>query len=807
MNKLTLFSVMMLSALALNVSAVDIDKIEENIVVNDTSVVRDIDEVVVVAQKESFLLRMQPISSTMFSAQDINGCGTRDIRELSNFVPSFVMPEYGSRLTSAMYIRGIGSRVNNPAVAFYMDGVPMMSRSALNFHTYDLERVDVLRGPQGTLYGQNTEGGLVRLYSLNPMRYQGTDVKISAGSHFYRNVEASHYAKLSDQLALSAAAFYDGQNGFFRNSNTGDRADLMNEGGGRLRLVYQPTDRFSLDWVNDYQYVRQNGFPYGVYDADANVTHAPSTTFQSNYRRNMFLSGLGMKYQLSGVDLMSNFSYQYLKDYMCMDQDYTPVDFMSLTQRQHQNSLTGELVAKSTTDSRWHWTTGTFACYQWLKTLAPVNFGEGITAPIANGIRTAMYNAMLNSMAGRMMQQGMTQDRAMTAAAAAIEAAGGVSMDVRMNVPGLFHTPHFNMGVFHQTDYEISDRLVATIGLRYDHSQVSIDYDTKAIMAMTANVMGTEATYTLTSNLLSDAKDSYDQILPKFGLTYKIDAGNIYATVSKGYRAGGFNIQMFSDILQKEINANSQNAMRGDYDVPHDDDTYDRIKKTIAYKPEESWNYEAGVHLNLFDHKVMLDVAAFYMQLRNQQLSVMAGNYGFGRMMVNAGRSFSCGLEMSARGKAIDNHLSWSVNYGLTHSQFKEFKDSLQVDGNTNNVVVDYNGKRVPYVPMHTLSANLDYQFDFNGSAVKSLTLGVNMYGQGSIYWNELNTSKQNFYAVFGAHADVDFGLVSLSLWGRNLTDAKYNTFVVESGATGITYQFAHRGNPFQIGCDLKIHL
>ena len=130
----------------------------------DTSRVYDLDEVIVVSQpKESLRLRQQALSSSMFSQDEMKQLGIRDLRELSNYTPSFVMPEYGSRFTSSMYIRGIGARINNPSVGMYIDGMPIVSKSAFNVHTYQLDRVDVLRGPQGTLYGQNTEGGLVRM--------------------------------------------------------------------------------------------------------------------------------------------------------------------------------------------------------------------------------------------------------------------------------------------------------------------------------------------------------------------------------------------------------------------------------------------------------------------------------------------------------------------------------------------------------------------------------------------------------------------------------------------------------------------
>ncbi len=97
-------------------------------------------------------------------------------------------------------------------------------------------------------------------------------------------------------------------------------------------------------------------------------------------------------------------------------------------------------------------------------------------------------------------------------------------------------------------------------------------------MSMKANVMGREATYSLRSMLDGRTHDYFEELLPKLGLTWRLDShgSNVYAVVSKGYRAGGYNIRMFSDILQTELNANRQNAMRGDYDVPHSAEDYEK---------------------------------------------------------------------------------------------------------------------------------------------------------------------------------------------------------------------------------------
>lgn len=770
----------------------------------DSSRVYDLDEVVVVAQSKEYMrLRQQPLSSSVLTGQEIGSLGVRDLREISDFVPSFVMPNYGARFTSSIYVRGIGSRVNSPSLGIYVDDIPLMNKSAFNSHVWQLDRVDVLRGPQGTLYGINTEGGLVRQYTKNPMHYQGTDVNLGIGTRFYRNIEVAHYNKVNDQFAFSVAAFYDGTNGFWKNALTGERADDMNEAGGRLRLIYQPTQKLSFDWIADYQYVRQKAYPYGVLDPEAgDVLTDPNQDTQSKYKRNMFNTGLAIKYQGSGFDFHSNTSYQFLKDNLLMDNDYSDIDFIVVDQSQLSNALTQEFTFKSNKESRWHWTTGVFGSYTWLKTTAPNTFGSAFSTMMGQQIGGMIYQQMFNSMAQRMGEQ---------AAAAAIERAGGVNVGMTLAVPCVFRTPQFNLGIFHESSFDITEHLTATLGLRYDYTHSKIDYDTRGISNMDFNIMGAAAKATVVSIFAHEEKANFNQLLPKFGLTYKFnDGSNIYATVTKGYRAGGFNVQMFGDIIQSDVQKSlqgvMQEAMQTHQDVnstvEHSEEVYADLLEGIKFKPEESWNYELGTHLNLFNNLIHADLSVFYMQIRNQQLSVFTEDYGYGRKMVNAGKSYSCGLEMTLRGSALSNHLSWSLGYGYTHAVFKEYKNRASARAEE----VDYKDNKVPFVPAHTLSAMADYRWDFADSFMKSLTFGVNMNAQGKIWWDEANTYSQKFYAVLGAHLLADLGACKVNLWARNLTDTKYNTFAFSSKATGQEVFKAQRGNPFQMGVDVSFH-
>ena len=329
---------------------------------SDSSKVVDLDEVVVISQpKEQVRLRLQPVSSNVFGSEQLQQLNVHDLSQLSQYVPSFVMPSYGSRLTSSMYIRGIGSRINNPAVGVYYDNIPLMSKSAFNNHFYMLDRVDVLRGPQGSLYGMNTEGGLVRIYSKNPMNYQGTDIKLGIGTGLYSNVEVAHYHRPSEKLAFSVAGFYSGLKGFIDNQNFDKKNDLTNEAGGKLRLIYAPNKQLKFDWTADYQYVNQNGFGYGEFHplaylpelysssyvpADPDVKD-PATTIMNGYKRNMFTTGLNIGYETDKFLFTSTTSYQFLDDLMLMDQDYMTGDYLQLSQAQAQHQC-------SCTLWRWH---------------------------------------------------------------------------------------------------------------------------------------------------------------------------------------------------------------------------------------------------------------------------------------------------------------------------------------------------------------------------------------------------------------------------------------------------------------------
>lgn len=765
----------------------------------DTSRVVDLDELTVVAQpKEAGRLRSLPVSSSVLTGREMFSLGVNDLSSLSAYVPSLSIPSYGSRLTSSIYVRGIGSRTGSPAVGVYYDGMPLLCKSAINNHFYQTDRVDILRGPQGTLYGMNSEGGIVRIYSKNPLNYQGTDLRFSGSTEPGGGVELAHYHRPSEKLAFSTAGYYNGGRGFFRNANLGGRADLLNEAGGRARLIWVPTSRLTADLTADYQYVNQNGFAYGEYHPDTKTWDEPSMNIMNGYRRQMVNTAVNVAYDFGCVRLTSVTSYQHLADFMRMDQDYLPQDYLLLEQRERMNGVVQELTLSGHGHETWRHTSGVFLSHQWMKTDAPVFFGDVMNSRIigAMGMPAAVAGAMT-----------LTDNC----------------------VPGSFDTPFSNIGVYHETDLRLSDRLTVVLGLRYDYQRTSIDYDTEARFTLGYSGMmagrPVETSHTFRSRMDGENSHEYHQLLPKFGVTYGMGrSGNIYATVSKGFRAGGYNLQMFSDIFQTEqrsLGRQLMQLMREDVTVDHGPEDYLLVNNTISYKPETSWSYEAGAHLNLFGNRVHADVAAYFMQIRNQQLSVMAANYGYGRMMVNAGRSSSLGAELSMRSSGFDGRMTWAASYGFVHSTFRSYTDVVSVHnggeatgkttnatGGTHEETRSYRGRYVPFIPRHTFSATADWRFPISTTGLlRSITLGADVSGLGKTWWDIDNTACQPFYATLGAHAVFHLGSVRVRLWGRNLTDTRYSTFLVSSSADGVGRQFAQRGLPVHGGVDINITL
>lgn len=761
----------------------------------DTTRVIDIEEVVVIATpKENNRLRQQPISATSFSQGDMRNNSVTSVKSLSGLVPNLFIPDYGSKLTTSVYVRGIGSRINTPAVGLYVDNIPFIDKSAFDFNYSDIERIDVLRGPQGTLYGRNTMGGLIRVFTKSPFSYQGTDISLGAATYNNYKASVNHYHRISDKFAFSAGAFYEHEGGFFENTaRNNEKIDKSDEVGGRMRAIWLPKDNLKLDLTVNYEYSNQGGYPYQLtsisetdiyYQVLKGDLGKVAYNNECGYMRHLLNGGLNLEHQAENFILSSVTGFQYLKDEMNLDQDFTRKNVYTMSQRQNSKTLSEEIVLKSKPGRRWQWTTGVSGFYQWLNTEGPVTFHE-------DGISSLMEDNVNGIFKKIKEEKPMMPDMSLDIT------------DENILIGGNFKSPMLSTGIYHQSTINdiFIDGLSFTAGLRMEYERYWLDYNSNSninfdfkIAVMPKPFEGLSSSPSVNGKINHD----YIQLLPKFALQYDFNkSNNIYASVSKGYRSGGYNIQMFSEIVQGEMingmittldeNSHGMVSQMGGDKIPH----YEfNIQETTMYKPEYSWNYEIGSHMTMFDGRLQADVAAFYMDTHDQQISRFAAS-GLGRITVNAGKSRSIGGELALKAQITDA-FSINGNYGYTHATFTDYVVSDEVN---------YNGNYVPFVPEHTFTVGGQYIFRMkSGSWLDNIMLNANYKGAGRIYWTEQNNAYQNLYGTLNGRISLNKGNGQIGIWINNALNTEYQAFYFESMNRG----FAQMGRPMQIGVDLR---
>ena len=664
-------------------------------------------------------------------------------------VPNFFIPDYGSRMTSTIYVRGLGTRIDQPSVGLNVDNVPIMCKENYDMDLMDVARIEMLRGPQSTLYGRNTMGGLMNIYTLSPSQWQGTRALITYGSRNLYKVGLSHYTRPSDKLALSVSAYYTGTDGEFRNRYNDRLLDWERQGSGRFKLEWRPVPSLLVNNVFAATASRQGGYPYE--QVGTGMIAYNDTCF---YRRTSVTDGLTITKLWDRATLSSITSYQYIDDNMTLDQDFTTLPYFTLTQARHEHAVTQDLVLRGDRHNSYRWMGGLFGFYRHMNMNAPVTFKDtGIASLIEQHVNDALP-------------------------------AYPVRWDTRSFVLGSdFTMPTWGAALYHQSELDWN-RFTFTAALRIDYEHATLNYHSEThtgydiIQAATGTVYRHEP---IDIDDRGTLKKDFVQFMPRFTVTYRLNdaSDRIYLSVARGSKAGGFNTQMFSDVLQQRLM-----RMMGI-------GTAYNVNDVVGYRPEKSWNYELGTHLEAWSGRFSLDADVFYMDCRDRQLTIFPAGLTTGRMMTNAGQTRSYGAEVSMTLRPT-LHTSINASYGYTHATFAHYDDGK----------ADYSGRHVPYAPSHTLWAEALHEFNLGSSDwAQSLTVAANVSGAGRIYWNEANTLHQPFYALMGANITLAGKHYSLQLWGRNLTGTNYRTFYFVS----IGHEFLQRGHGRTLGATLRL--
>lgn len=456
---------------------------------SDTLNLRQIklDEVVVQSFKQDKSLRLAPLSATAVTGTAMQNRNITGIKEFSSFIPNLFMPDYGSKLTSPVYIRGIGSKINSPSVGLYVDGIPYFEKSAFDFDFTEIDRIEVLRGPQGTLYGRNTMGGIINVYTKSPLKYQGTNAFISNGNYDYQDYALSHYGTVGKKFGYSVSGNFNKSGGYFTNRFTDKKADNQKAGSARIRLEWQLRKNLSLQLMSSFDRSNQGGYPYAVCDSLTHTSGDVNYNDYSFYRRTLSTTGATLQYATPHFSLSSQTAFQYLSDEQGIDQDFSAQSIYFARQNQKQRMVSEEFNIKSNTNQRYKWLFGAFG------------FWQGIDNTITLDYLTQKYSTRK-----------------------------------------LYDSPTYGFALYHQStiDRLLTDGLSLTLGIRYDYERASTDYLAYKD-ADNQPAAQTDAFY---------SKLNFSQVTPKVALQYVFpSSGTLYATVAKGYKTGGFNTSFERD--------------------------------------------------------------------------------------------------------------------------------------------------------------------------------------------------------------------------------------------------------------------
>lgn len=472
------------SILLISAFVIFTDLLADDIPVNKDSIVMSYtaDEVVIQAFKRNDDIQMQPISATVINDQVIKDRNIANIKDITAFVPNLFIPDYGSKMTSPAYIRGIGSRINAPSVGLYVDGVPYFDRSTFDFNINDIDRIEVLRGPQGTIYGRNTMGGIINVYTKSPFKYKETNMNLTAGNYNNYQVNASHYGNIKNKFGYSFSGNYQHFGGFFTNTFTGKKADLLDALSGRIRLSWNMSQKLRAHLISSYEYSDQDGYPYARYNDKTRELEKVGYDAHSYYRRNMSTNGLTIEYLTEYFKLNSLSSFQYFDGKQGIDQDFTPQDLYYVNFYQRQQMYSQEFNFKSINNSWYKWQFGLFGFRQ---NYYNTNDVDKHSTPTSNTLKSVS-------------------------------------------------TPASGFALYHQSTFDnvLTDGLSFVLGLRYDWEKDKLK--SKQI----STVGGKDPV-----QMPADKEDViFRQLTPKASVQYTFTNDDlIYFSVAKGYKAGGFN--------------------------------------------------------------------------------------------------------------------------------------------------------------------------------------------------------------------------------------------------------------------------
>ncbi len=686
-------------------------------------------EIIVTAQRRSESIQDVPISITALGGETLAAAGIQDTESLSTLTPGLLVQR---SVVGQIRIRGIGNEnytiAGDPGVAVHSDGVYVARAAAGLFDLFDVNRVEVLRGPQGTLYGRNATGGVINVIPNTPdaSAFAG-GMSASYGNYDAIRVDGFANVPLAQGFALRVAGLGHWRDGFTRNTNAAAR----DRGFGRLdskdvwalrgQIGYDDggpfTARLTIENTNDnsnlpaYKYLnRPDALPTADFGGGADAfdpenirvvnqafeLNLPGTTRSVGsdadvFKTTQFGAALHLGYDIGAVTLSSITGYRRTKFNWLNDGDGSDVFYVNYIQQDDTEQFSQEIQLSGGGD-RLEWLLGGFLFHE--------SGDSFIALPFPFGADLPFY----------------------------------------ITIDGTAETDAY--AAFGELRYRLTDRLTATIGGRYstEKRKAAYRYEINFGAPFVAN---------------PDLEDTFNAFTPRVVLNYEASEDvNLYASATRGFKSGGFNLLAIQP----------------------------------GFDPEKLWSFEGGVKTSFADRRGSLNASLFYTDYKNVQVQQIVNLQS---VLTNAAAATIKGAEVELAYRAPTGFEAGATLAYLdaTYDQFctgDPTQPTAPIDaGCTAANPIDLADNRFPRAPKWTLSGMLGYTFDLGMSG--SVALRGDLRYQSLTYFTQFNRPliSQEGYALANARITwtSENDRYSFALWANNLFDETYFSEVLESGA------------------------
>jgi len=677
-----------------------------------------LEEVVVTARKREESSQDVPISVSAYGSDQIRALKMRDLTSLAVGMPNVALDDAGTTRGSANFsIRGLGINSNipsiDPTVGVFVDGVYMGINNGIIFDTFDLESVEVLRGPQGILFGRNVTGGAILLNTKKPPSEFEATVKTAmdtteiGGLNSY--VMGSIGGPLTDTLGVKLTTYYNDDEGGLENQFTGDKHGKVEKKVVRTVAHWNPTDQLELSLRYHWSESEGHGASGQSHTNGLGVDGSPNNSDRGSFdfsidepgflntEANLIIAEVNWDVGDNGT-ITNILGYRYYESTGVVDIDAQPVSLFHAPSWLEAEQVSNELRYNGLFADKWNLTTGLYYFNN------EINYHErrnlfGLAIPGDDKF-------------------ARSQD-------------GGGEYEVE------------TIGVFASVDYDVSDQLSLTAGIRYTQEEKSAK-----IASLILNTTSPSLDQSALCNVLEGTCDfdfvddeQWNSLSPKLGFTYHLDNETLlYAHWTRGFRSGGYNLR------------NTSGDLINNGPGPFDEEQLD--------------SYEVGFKATF--ERGRLNGSLFYNQMQDMQREVNLSDpvSGVVQVIKNTADADILGIELDGVFSLTDNLLVLA-SVGWIDPEYTDVFYDLNNDGVVNDADKDLD---LPRAAQWTYSLGLNHDLDFK-DWVMSSRISYAYRDESSYTDNNLGYILEQEIVDAGIDFYSNDGLWELGIYGKNLLD------------------------------------